>query len=154
MRTTQFRRALVISDLELVFVNIVPALTIVVLVLIAGREHASPIHLKRDGDGIQRVTRQRIERQLVFLPPDRLFERQDPIDLNRIVPQAGQIIARGVLQDVGIIFRRPNLRAFHLTQEIESRDMVVVIMRRERDVNLFDAELAFQHRQRIEPRTT
>ena len=120
--------------------------------LVAGREHAVAVDLEEDRGRVERVPRHRVRGQLVLVPGERLLERQDAVDGDRLVPEAGQVVAVRVDEDRRDVLRRPDLRTLDLAEEGQPGDVVVVVVGRDHGLDPFDPMAPLQLLDRPEQR--
>ena len=77
----------VVVDPEAVAVVVVrDVATSVGRLLVAAREHALPVDIKRDRRRVQGVPGKRVDGELVLVPAKRLAQRQCPVDRDGLEP--------------------------------------------------------------------
>ena len=97
-------------------------------VLVADREHPLTVHLGRDRSGVGvwpgsgwRPARTRSRRAAA--------RTAAPVDRDRLVPGAGQVVTAWILEDRRNVLGRPDLSALDVAEQREPGDVIVVVVR-------------------------
>ena len=124
------------------------------VLLVPGRHHSPAVNLEFDRGRVEGMTRQFVDRNLVFVPAKRPAEGELAIDRNRVVPEARQVEPDWLLQLRGHVGRGPDLRPLDVTQQIEPGHVVVVVVGGDRDLDAVDPEVALEGGDGLQPRPT
>ena len=109
-------------------------------VLVSCGQDAATVDLELDRRRVQRVAGEGVGRQLVFVPANRLAERQHAINGDRIGPQARQVVPMRLLEHRRDVRRCPDLRPFDSPKQIEAGHVIVMEVRDDDGIELHVVE--------------
>src|SRR5262245_7356876 len=103
--------------------------------VVACEQQSGPINFHEHTLAVLRLAGKIKELKGNAFPDDFLAVREDPVDLERLVPEARKIVGRGILQDVDHVRHCPESGSMTLLHKTDSPYMILVVVAWNDDVD-------------------